>query len=95
MSDGWEQALRDCEARIDTTAAALNRGARARLDEFTEPVVGESLPAGLVPRARELVERGEQLERRLADEQARIRAELRRLPRMPAAQHTAKFDARG
>ncbi len=95
MTDGWEQALRDCEARIDTTAAALNSGARAHLDEFTEPVVEQSLPSSLVPRAQDLVERGEALERRLAEEQARIRAELRRLPRMPAVQHTAKFDARG
>jgi hypothetical protein len=95
VSDGWEAALAECEARLDAAAAAPGaRAGEAEIAPFTAPEVDGPLPAPLVDRARRIVERAEVLEHRLTDEQGRIRAELRRLPRLPPAVHQTSFDKR-
>lgn len=90
MTDGWEQALSECEARLD--AAADTRA--AEIAPFTVPEVNGPMPATLVGRARLIVDRAETVGHQLAAEQDRIRAELRRLPRLPPAPHTTSFDRR-
>jgi hypothetical protein len=64
-----------------------------RVAPFSTPEVTEPLSGPLVARARAISERGEQLERQLTSELERIRAELRRLPRMPRAQGETRFEA--
>jgi hypothetical protein len=95
VTDGWEQTLTECEARLDAAAGApVSRPGTTEITPFAVPEVTAPLPADLVGRARMIVVRAEALERQLAGEQDRIRAELRRLPRLPPAQHTPSFDDR-
>jgi hypothetical protein len=94
MTSTWEHALADCEARLDAAAAALDRGVlAAEIAPFSTPSVPGPLPAPLASWAQQLVDRGEELEQRLTSERERIRAELRRLPRMPSAAREARFEA--
>lgn len=94
MTVTWERALADCEARLDAAATALDGGALpADIAPFSAPPVSGLLPAPLASWAQQLVDRGEELEQRLTSERERIRAELRRLPRMPSAAREARFDA--
>jgi hypothetical protein len=81
----WEQALAECEARIDAAAAGLDGGvgATTAVAPFAIPAIDGPCPAVFEGRARALVERGIELERRLETERDRVRSELRRLPRMP------------
>jgi hypothetical protein len=88
----WEEALADCEARLDAAVAALEAGRPVVTDDFETPDVDQTLPAGLVDRARTVARLSEELESRLADELERIRLELRRLPRLPRAQRESRFD---
>jgi hypothetical protein len=59
---------------------------RLQLAVFEPPDVATPLPENLAPRARALHAEGEELQRRMAEEAAKIREELKRLPRMPAAE---------
>jgi hypothetical protein len=89
----WEQALAECEARLDAAAAALEDGAPPAVAPFAAPAVDGPFPASLADRARVCSERGDELQERLTSELERVRTELRRLPRMPRAQREAHFDA--
>jgi hypothetical protein len=89
----WEDALADCESRLDTAAAALDLGKPVALAPFADPEIAGPLPAELAGRARACSERGLELEERLSGELERVRVELRRLPRMPRTQGEARFDA--
>jgi hypothetical protein len=89
----WEDALADCESRLDAAAAALELGKPVALVPFAEPQIADPLPAELEARARACSERGLDLEQRFAGELERVRVELRRLPRMPRTQGAARFDA--
>ena len=93
MTASWEHALDDCDARLDAVTAALAAGTAPAVDAFAEPAVDGPMPAHLADRARECATRGEALHARLSNELDAIRAELRRLPRMPRAQREAHFDA--
>lgn len=93
MTDTWERALADCEGRLDRAAATLT-GGTSDVDPFSAPALPIPMPAALVDHARELVRQGEALEERLTGEQDRIRAELRRLPRMPRAARQSHFDTK-
>jgi hypothetical protein len=88
----WDRALADCEARLDAVAAALVHGAPASAAPFATPDVEGPIPAPLAARARAVAERGAELEERLTSELARLRSELRRLPRMPRAPRESRFD---
>jgi len=89
----WEQALAECEARLDAVTDALAAGTPAPVAPFAEPPVDGPIPAHLADRARECEARGEDLQQRLEQELEEIRSELRRLPRMPRAQRETHFDA--
>jgi hypothetical protein len=94
MTVPWEDALDECEARLDAAAAALETGApAAAVTPFSAPAVDGPIPAHLAVRAEECSARGEELRERLERELEDIRAELRRLPRMPRTQREAHFDA--
>ena len=93
MSVTWEHVLDDCEARLDAAGAAIEQRGVPALAPFVEPDLDEPMPALLADRARDLLTRSAELEERLAGELERIRSELRRLPRMPAAAREARFDA--
>lgn len=93
MSVTWEQALADCEARLDAADAALAAGHPVEVEAFAAPAVATPLPAELVARARALTTRGEELGERLAGEIARIRDEVRRIPRVPRAESASRFEA--
>lgn len=93
MSGAWEHTLAECEARLDAATAALEQRAAVPVAPFSPPAVEGPIPESLAERARECAERGDRLQERLQDELERIRAELRRLPRMPRAQREAHFDA--
>jgi hypothetical protein len=95
VTDGWEQTLAECEARLDAAAGApAARGGATEIVAFAAPEDTGPIPVSLVGRAQLIVDRAEALERQLVGEQDRIRAELRRLPRLPPAQHTPSFDSR-
>jgi hypothetical protein len=89
----WEDALTECEARLDAAESALDPRTAVPVAPFGPPAVDGPLPAPLAERARACCERGEALASQLAGELDRIRAELRRLPRMPRAPREAHFDA--
>jgi hypothetical protein len=93
-TSSWTRVLDDCDARIDAATAALDRGAPVDVPPFGPIEAPGPMPAELVDRARELVERTDALEHRLEDERARVRSELRRLPRMPAAEREIHFEVR-
>jgi hypothetical protein len=90
----WRNVLDECDARLAAATAALDRGAGEPVAPFAGADVSEPLPGELVERARDLVDRSELLERRLRDEQDRLRTELRRLPRMPTAPREVHFEAK-
>jgi hypothetical protein len=79
----WTRVLDDCEARLDALAATMTTATPPEISPFLPVATAEPIPAELVPRARALVDRSAELEQRLANERDRVRAELRRLPRMP------------
>jgi len=93
VSIAWERALEECEARLDAAGTALEAGAPVTVAPFAPPETDEPMPAALADRARDLVARSVELEGLLARELDGIRAELRRLPRMPAAPRETRFDA--
>ena len=84
MTITWERALADCEARIDTALAGLERGEPVQIEPFSPDEIDGPLPVVLARRAPPCRDRGAELEERLERELERIRSELRRLPRMPA-----------
>jgi hypothetical protein len=88
----WEHALTECEARLDAASAALERRIPGAIPEFSVPDVAGPIPDELADRARACATRSEELEGRLTDELDRIRAELRRLPRMPRAESENRFE---
>lgn len=92
MTVTWEDALAECEARLDTARAALEPGPGPAVAPFSAPAVTGPIPEHLAARARECAERGERLQAQLTGELERLRTELRRLPRMPRAQREAHFD---
>jgi hypothetical protein len=94
MTRGWERALDDCEARLDAAGALLERGGAPAVNPFSTPAVTGPIPTELVDRARLIVDRGEALEQQLTDRQQVIRAELRRLPRMPRPAGRNRFDTK-
>ena len=94
MTVTWDQALTDCEARLDAAAKALENGTLAAVDPFSPSEVDGPLPTALAERAKKCATRGEELSERLAAELERIRLELRRLPRMPRAPRENRFEAR-
>jgi hypothetical protein len=93
MTGSWERALDECDARLDAVTAALAAGTRPAVETFAPPAVDGPIPAELGGRARECASRGEELRERLEGELEAIRAELRRLPRMPRPPREAHFDA--
>jgi hypothetical protein len=93
VSVTWEQAIEECEARLDAASAALEHRAPAEIAPFSTPAVDGPIPAALVERARACSARSDDLSARLTDELERVRLELRRLPRMPRAQGEARFEA--
>jgi hypothetical protein len=94
MTVTWEQALTECEARLDAAATALAKGTLASVVPFSPSEIDEPLPVALAERAQACATRGEELSERLAAELERIRLELRRLPRMPRAPRENRFEAR-
>lgn len=94
MTIAWERALGDFEARIAAAERALDAGEPVTLDAFAEPPVEGPLPAPLLQRATACRDRGLALEERLAAELTRVRAELRRLPRVPRAGRETRFETR-
>jgi hypothetical protein len=90
----WEAALDECEARLDAAVAALERTAPGVVAPFSADEIEGPLPAALADRAQACCTRGQELERRLADELERVRLELRRLPRVPQAPQAARYEAR-
>jgi hypothetical protein len=93
MTVTWEQALADCEARLDAAAAALEAGAPSAIAPFSAAEIEGPLPVALTGRAQACSVRGEELSRRLGEELERVRVELRRLPRMPRAPRETRFEA--
>jgi len=93
MTVPWERALDECEARLDAVTAALEAGTPAAVEPFSAPAVDGPVPAHLEGRAEECSTRGEELRARLEQELEDIRAELRRLPRMPRKPREVHFDA--
>ncbi len=77
-SGSWIDALTAMEARLD----AAERG--EPLAPFTPPEVEGALPAELAGRAEVVVARGAEVQERLEAESARIKRELRRMPRIAA-----------
>lgn len=92
MTVTWEQALTDCEARLDAAAAALESGTPTAIAPFAAAEIEGPLPTGLAGRAQACSARGDELSARLADELERVRLELRRLPRMPRAEREPRFE---
>lgn len=95
-TDGaWAEALDAFEARLVLAEAALELadddsdeggdGGRGIPAAFEAPSVPGPLPAEYADRARALLARALGIEERLTAAQRRIRAELARLPRLPAA----------
>jgi hypothetical protein len=83
----WNDALDAIEERLQLARALLElTGDASALAVFEPPDVATPLPENLAPRARALHAEGEELQRRMAEEAAKIREELKRLPRMPAAE---------
>jgi len=89
----WEAALDECEARLDAALASLDHTAPGVVTPFSPDEIEGPLPAALVDRAQACCTRGQELERRLADELERVRRELRRLPRVRQAPHQARYEA--
>jgi hypothetical protein len=96
MTTTWVAALDDFEHRLVLAEAVLELGSDTD-DEaptgawaaFRPPEMAEPFPADLVARAETLLSRAGAVERRLLDEQARIRAELARLPKSRAGRRRA------
>jgi hypothetical protein len=88
----WEQALDAIEARLDAADAALDSSTLPVLDGFEPPAVIEGIPEALADRARTVLARGDALQRRLEEESARIRAELRHLPRFEPGRSAPRFE---
>jgi hypothetical protein len=93
MTVTWEQALEECEARLEAASIALERGTPSPVAPFSAPAVEGPIPPALVERARACSSRSDALAAQLGDELERVRLELRRLPRMPRAQREARFEA--
>jgi hypothetical protein len=89
----WEDALADCESRLDAATAALELGKPVAIAPFSDAGISGPLPAELADRARACSERGLELEARFAVELERVRVELRRLPRMPRVPAGTRFEA--
>ena len=83
MTITWEDALTDCESRLDAATAALELGKPAAIAPFSEAEIEGPLPAELRI----------ELEQRFAAELERVRTELRRLPRMPRVPAGTRFEA--
>ncbi len=94
MTSSWAGVLDECAARIDAAASALERGEPVTVAPFVPAAPGGPMPAELAARAQAIVDRSAALEERLEDEQARVRREIRRLPRMPAAEREIHFEAK-
>lgn len=92
MTITWEQALEECEARLDAASGALERGTPNEVALFCAPDVDGPIPPALLDRARACSVRSDALSAQLADELERIRKELRRLPRMPRAERETRLD---
>ncbi len=90
MTSSWAKVLDQCDARL----APRRARAAPSWPPFTGVEVSEPLPSELVDRARAIVDRSGELEQRLRAEQDRLRSELRRLPRMPAAERQVHFEAK-
>jgi hypothetical protein len=93
MTVTWEQALTECEERLDAATTALENGKPASVAPFSPAGIDEPLPSALVERALACSNRSVELSERLAGELERIRLELRRLPRMPRAPRENHFEA--
>jgi hypothetical protein len=92
-SGTWARAIAECEDRLVAADSRLRNGEPAVVEPFAAPAVEGTIPPALVERARACADRGEALLAQLAEEQERIRRELRRLPRMPPATPENRFDA--
>jgi len=90
----WEEALADCDARLDAAEAGIGTGSNPAVAPFSVPELAGPCPDPLLGHVRSLIERGTALEERLTTERERIRLELRRLPRLPRAQGESHFDTR-
>ena len=83
----WADALDAMEERLELARALLElTGDASAVPPFDAPTVDGPLPADLAARAEALRETGEDLQSRMAEESAKIRTELQRLPRVPAAE---------
>jgi len=94
MTD-WPDLLDEFESRVRLAEALLELGAANDAPApFTPPATPAPIPPALVARAEALLDRAGGVQRRLVEEQARIRTELARLPRVQAAARTGlRFDA--
>jgi hypothetical protein len=79
MGISWIEALTAMETRLD----AIEHG--DDVGPFEPPAVDAPIPGDLLARAELIAARGEAVQERLEAESARIRGELRRLPRIAAA----------
>ena len=86
----WEQALDEFTERLDAVEDA-EHPARA-IGPFEPPAVTEPFPASLLARAEELIARSEAVAARLVAELGEVRAELRRLPKVPRQPGRSRFE---
>jgi hypothetical protein len=88
----WEDALAELEARLVAAEAALELAEPAGMEPFEPPAVDGLLDPALADRARALLTRGEDLQARLEAERDRVRADLRRIPKLPASPGVSRFE---
>lgn len=87
MNEAWAQALDDFESRLAHAEAVIELHDDAGpAPSSPSPGIESPLPSELRDRADQLLTRAGHIERRLVDEQRRIREELARLPRAPAVE---------
>jgi len=86
----WEQALDELSERLD--AVDCSEHPERALGPFEPPAVAEPLPEALRSRVEALIARTDALAGRLQDELDDVRAELRRLPRVPRQPGRSRFE---
>jgi hypothetical protein len=88
----WEDALAELEARLVAAEAVLELAEPVGLEPFVPPAVDGPLDPALADRARALLTRGEDVQARLEARRDQVRADLRRLPKLPAPQGKSRFE---
>jgi len=83
-AEAWSEALDEFEARLLLAEAALELAEEGAAPPFEPPPVEGPIPPECADRARALLARARGVEDRLVASRQRIRAELARMPRLPA-----------